>query len=430
MEQRILMEQAIVGSIYSRDVGNAFTVLINYAAQASGVYRDFATLRRPNRPALCGWKPNLAVVIRRFRGDFRTQSDMRLIVALLASLCLVGSLSAQETQTSTIGICKGDPLPPDRVIVAEFESPQCEPPESKNAWDTAHAEDGLTTCQNTRSVSAFASVMELVICEKVYSPKCPERKDGTPNGYVWRAPGECEKQKSNLGIESKLRLVCNTTDMVLGSEEYIIAETKTGTCNGVPRTTGSGSAWIVRDYAGLNLVRISCVDADGKPLDKEFTATDVILRRFSDRYCPNPGTLNAIALSHYGGSTMPGASLPNFPDDATYCFGSPLLKFNEEKFDRVFDAGCGGDTGKPNAFKLKQWPNIAGEWLSNGNGGTYLISQSAGTLSCSGASGPATGYFTGPSTFVMQWKANTWEGTIVSGGNRINWNNNSVWTRK
>ncbi|MGA8027720.1 MAG: hypothetical protein WB992_11285 [Bryobacteraceae bacterium] len=69
--------------------------------------------------------------------------------------------------------------------------------------------------------------------------------------------------------------------------------------------------------------------------------------------------------------------------------------------------------------------DVSGLW----QGGHYTLSQHGDNVTSEGDFGHANGHFTGPYTFVMSWASATWTATVSTDGNKIDWNNNTHWTR-
>jgi hypothetical protein len=180
---------------------------------------------------------------------------------------------------------------------------------------------------------------------------------------------------------------------------------------------------------------VSCSSAVWTPFGKNFGSTEVIVRRFHSEYCKAyPGQpaaeLNALVIMSLTSRPSP---------DLTICYGTPLLD-TEEAWPmaarvQVYDEKCGGPNGVRNGTRIKDWngflagtdinplslPNIAGDWISNGNHGLYSITQSGKMLACDGASGPASGNFTSSSKFVMRWRNNTWTANVAPDQRHIYW---------
>src|ERR1700722_13763231 len=178
-----------------------------------------------------------------------TGAMSRIIKAalLLAIIWMAALARAQETK----GICKGDRVPTDRVIVGEFESSQCDPPDTLNAWDTALPMDGMAVCKNQNPiVLADENVLQFVPCELLDSEKCPSNNDQSPNAYRLRTASACQAKNGPQGerIEkaTKLRLVCNAPTH-LPWDETVVAQTDSPKCSGPSFVSGAKNAFLVEN---------------------------------------------------------------------------------------------------------------------------------------------------------------------------------------
>jgi hypothetical protein len=78
-----------------------------------------------------------------------------------------------------------------------------------------------------------------------------------------------------------------------------------------------------------------------------------------------------------------------------------------------------------NLFAQQATVNVSGSW----RGGHYKLTQNGDNVTSDGDFGHANGHFTGPRTFTMSWASATWTGTVSPDGTRIDWNNNTTWSR-
>jgi hypothetical protein len=254
------------------------------------------------------------------------------ILLLLTCTCLSVRGAAQDT----LGFCKGDKIPNERVIVGEFESPQCDPPDNKNAWDSAEPAEGINVCQSTISPDAGANVLQFVLCEKIDSEKCPLHKDGTTNAFVLRSPKECVQQKvvgdKKLDKAAKLRIVCATSKPPNDGTEVIIGDTDDKGCVGSSYFEGFKNA-LIQLHVDWSKPFVVCLDKHGTALNLVTNEYDVILRRFSDKNCPNLNELNAIVLWKGAGYRLGTSDSPEWTTmhpGIVFCDGSPWYSYLEE----------------------------------------------------------------------------------------------------
>jgi hypothetical protein len=299
---------------------------------------------------------------------------MRNIILIATFLCISRGIVAQGAK----GVCKGDKVPPERVIVGEFEG-TCSPPDTMNAWDTVLPSDGLQVCQSTLSFESGANVLQFVLCEKVDSAKCPLRKDGTPNAYVLRPPAVCESNRAPVGKTlykaTELRLVCNTLGFDIREDEHVVAHTDNPQCARKPYIEGAKNAFVVErtEFSTpwiFSKPWISCVGVDAvapnilgppgrpptvRPLGRGTGYYEVVTRRFKDSNCPPTQELNAVVMTQLTLHTSPS----ELPIGAIYCDGSPYWNTIssgdiERYFEHIYDGNCGGPDGRLNAQRVKR----------------------------------------------------------------------------
>jgi hypothetical protein len=75
--------------------------------------------------------------------------------------------------------------------------------------------------------------------------------------------------------------------------------------------------------------------------------------------------------------------------------------------------------------------NLTGTWFANGDRSrSCSISQNRGNLNLQNESGQnASGNFNGSRNITTNWSGTTIHGTIMQGGNRINWDNGTYWIK-
>lgn len=96
---------------------------------------------------------------------------------------------------------------------------------------------------------------------------------------------------------------------------------------------------------------------------------------------------------------------------------------NGTYWSRCDNSGGGGGGGHR--------PNIDGTWYRSGDRSqSCYIKQRGKNLKLTNESGAtATGSFDGKRHFTTNWNGTTVGGTLVSAGERINWDNGTYWTR-
>jgi hypothetical protein len=94
----------------------------------------------------------------------------------------------------------------------------------------------------------------------------------------------------------------------------------------------------------------------------------------------------------------------------------------------TFWARCSSGGGGGGGWRR---PNIDGTWYRSGNRSqACYIKQRGKNLKLTNEAGaPATGSIDGKRHVTTNWNGTTIGGTITSGGDRINWDNGTYWTR-
>lgn len=285
------------------------------------------------------------------------------LVIALPFVFLAGSTMAQQSNNDTQGICKGDTVPYDSVIVREWESSRCDPPGTKNAWDTAQPTDGIQVCIRPDLLSAAGNVLELTSCEEIRSDACPLKLDGSMNAIVLRSPEHCVTPK-------KLRTACMPlAPSEIGPNEFVIGEMKVAQgCNPMPRNQDQMNAVVLLEVENREQPFVTCTGVFGEIYMKPFQPHDVIVRRFHSRYCfdwsaakqNTTGQLQLNAIAVYTITKRP-------PPQLTLCYGTPLVQPPGQQIDRnwplnwrdeVYDPKCGGPGGRPNGARITHGNSI------------------------------------------------------------------------
>jgi hypothetical protein len=261
----------------------------------------------------------------------------------------------------SVGICKGDAVPPGRVIVTEFDSGQCNSPGTKNAWDTVVPVDGTTVCLtspfkrfNAREMprKADANILQFVACEKVDSSACPLFRDGQQNAIVLRTPEHCLASTSSSKL-LELSLKCDVQDKAPKPDEsYDIA---IGRVSPAPRGCAS-TAFVMQHlppHQSLSDV-VACVrsTAPFNPIGTTWQIFDTVVRRFRDKNCPDETAAhgpsegyNAIVFHRSG--QIGGESV---------CEGSPILDvgrtLDQSWPNSYFEGNSTDDCGNTQSYKV------------------------------------------------------------------------------
>jgi len=289
---------------------------------------------------------------------------LRLAVVLL----ILARCAAGQEPDPMDAVCKSNPIPADKVIVAEFQSELCSPPLTKNAWDTVAPIDGTVTCSESKSISASANVAQLMFCEKVHSDKCPRRPDGTPNATVLRAPVSCyaiAQTTWNVNISRH----CVSPSFSLGENEVVVGFTNLESCEKEHGNFFGGkqsqNTAFVRTVNRQQTAVFSCA---GPPLNgpygKLLWANEIIVRRLHSDYCDlfiHGAQLNALV-------TLVIHARP--AKNQTICYGTPMINtefkpqfthdwvvYPKVMQQDVYDEMCGGQTGINNGVRIIDPPN-------------------------------------------------------------------------
>jgi hypothetical protein len=280
---------------------------------------------------------------------------VRLSIAVLI-MCLSGPLAfAQDDKQA---VCKGSEIPPDRVVVSEFQSDGCSPPDKINAWDTTIPKEETLICEPVQWTAA-ADVLKFRACGDVHSGKCPSRLDGTANAMILRSPASCA-----IHGQEGFRFQC-VNNQQLPEEDFIIGITDVERCKGVNDKRFSGNAFVVRARPSPYIYFSYCSSSWISVLpEKKLNIREVIVRRFHDEFCPeDPVTfggvrnaLNAVTIIRLTGS----------PErDLTLCNGTPVLSppgyprggvarfmYPPERLKNVYDPLCGGEASYINGARV------------------------------------------------------------------------------
>ncbi len=106
--------------------------------------------------------------------------------------------------------------------------------------------------------------------------------------------------------------------------------------------------------------------------------------------------------------------------------GNQISWSNGTYWARCKSGGGGGGGGHHNRV-----PNLQGTWYRDGNHSlTCSIRQNRNSLTFTNESGQtAQGKFLGSRNVTANWNGTTINGTLVSNGGRINWDNGTMWSR-
>jgi hypothetical protein len=286
-------------------------------------------------------------------------------------MCLFCSLAfAQDDKQA---VCKGSEIPPDRVVVSEFQSAGCSDPDTNNAWDTVVPKDGTITCAK-RPITSTASVFEFELCEEVISSSCPSKMDGTANAFVLRTPASClAKKGTGLHAECGSQMTRNYPlfDAEAGDTFRVVGGTNMADCK-APDHGYFYNARIMRLQVPTSVIEFCAPPVDSRVrYSGEVRWNEVILRRFHTKACEldeesaNIKTLNTVAVQQL--EKRP-------PPDMPLCFGTqmtgnislgktffspmtgrsdPALHYGEEDIKEIYTPLCGIDERKePNATEI------------------------------------------------------------------------------
>jgi len=246
-----------------------------------------------------------------------------------AMLILFVGFAMPAMAQQTRGICKGDPVPPSRVVIGEYFTPQC-PTETigdnadtntPNALILGEPHDGLNVCNPPPTMGYF-------ICEK----KEKTNSCGDHDTYLLSTPSSCAISPSRL---AGLDLAIYCPDRPMPNGWVMVGRTHSQFCN----LPGTDNAWIIRRVSSSTLVlpgprstggsRVAqsppweAIDFQTNPawkckISDALPPTAVIVGRFATASCPK------VPSSSLNGDAM--VLLPPKPSGAKYdvCIDSPI----------------------------------------------------------------------------------------------------------
>jgi hypothetical protein len=261
------------------------------------------------------------------------------IEKVLTVMCLV-SFAAVVSAESEVAICKGDAIPPDRVIVKEYVSEQCkvevvngiQDPNVPNAYSIDQARDGLRVCEPRSPVGFF-------LCEQSE----PSTECGGHKTYFLKSPAACAASAHRVG-GLDVRIYCPDKPLpdgyvMVGTAHMSHFCTLPGNENGVIiRRISSPNLSLAMKGRSSTVRASSPVESDQLDLtanpawkcrkSDKYPPQTVVTGRFETPSCPDVGlssNLNAEVLDF-----LPATGTSNRYE---ICSGSPI----PEHYARLMD---------------------------------------------------------------------------------------------